>query len=289
MTRLVLVTGAAGGVGRSLLPALDAAGWRTRALVRRRPVTGADEAVPGDLRDGASLAAAVRGADSVVHLAAVTHARSARAYEAVNVAGTRNLLAAARSAGIRRFVHVSTRAVDPAGGAYSRSKAEAERVVREAGVPFTIVRLPEVYGAGGREGVDDVIARARAGRPVPIVGDGSHEVCPVALADAVAALVGALDAEAALGNTYTLAGECMTVRTFAERCAAIFGSRIRLVRVPVPAVAALAALARFVPLPLYPDQLARLRTPKASASDAARSDLGFRPRPLEEALRDLML
>lgn len=289
MKGVVLVTGAAGGVGRALLPALSAAGWRTRALVHRQPVPAADETARGDLADEPSLRAAVRGAEAVVHLAGVTHARSPRAYDAVNVDGTRTMLAAAQANGVARFLHVSTRAIDPSGGAYSRSKAEAERLVRESGVPSTIVRLPEVYGAGGREGVDDVIARIRAGRPVPLVGDGSHEVCPVALAEAVSALAATLDAGAAAGKTYTLAGECMTLRRFVERSAAALGARARIVRVPVAAVAALSALARFAPLPLYPDQLARLRAPKPAASDAARGDLGFRPRPLEEAVRDLFL
>jgi nucleoside-diphosphate-sugar epimerase len=287
LTGLVLVTGAAGRVGRALLPALAGAGWRTRALVHRRPVLGADETVAGDLADPGSLAPALDGVDAVVHVAAVTHARSAPAYDAVNVAGTRNLLAAARH--VKRFLHVSTRAIDPSGGAYSRSKAEAERLVRDSSLPFTIVRLPEIYGAGGREGVDAIVARTRTGRPVPLVGDGSHEVCPIPLADAVGALVAALAADAALGRTYTLAGHCLTLRAFAERCAAVFGSRVAVIGVPVPAVAALSALARFAPLPLYPDQLARLRSPKPRGSDEAARDLGFRPRPLEEGLRDLVL
>ena len=288
MRGLVLVTGAAGGVGRALLPALRNAGWRTRALVHRRAAAEADETAAGDLADLPSLRGALQGADALVHLAAVTHARRAQAYEAVNVAGTRSLLAAARASDVSRLVHVSTRAIDPSGGAYSRSKAEAEHVVRESGVPFTIVRLPELYGAGGREGADGVIARIRAGRPVPLVGDGSHEICPIALDDAVAALVSALAAGAA-GKTYTLAGECMSLRTFVERCSAVVGRRPRIVGLPVPVVTALSAAARVAPLPLYPDQLSRLRAPKPSASADARRDLGFDPRPLEEAVRGLLL
>jgi NADH dehydrogenase len=284
LSRLVLVTGAAGGVGRALLPALRAGGWRTRALVHSRPVEGADETATGDLADVGSLEAAVGGVDAVVHLAAVTHARNPRAYRAVNATGTRTLLAAARASGVGRFLHVSTRAIDPSGGAYSRSKADAERAVRESGLSFTIVRLPEVYGAGGREGVDAIVAGARSGRRILVVGDGADVVCPIALEDAVAALCAALEREEAVGKTYTLAGECMSVRAFAERCAAAFGTRSRITGVPVPLVAALSRLARVAPLPLAPDQLARLRAPKPEADRAARDGLGFEPRRLEEAL-----
>ena len=283
MSRLVLVTGGSGGIGRALLPALNEVGWRTRAFVHRRPATGADETVAGDLLDPASLEAAATGVDAVVHLAAVTHTRRARTYEALNVQGTRTLLE--RSRGVTRFVHASTRAIDPVGGAYSRSKAEAEELVRASGLPFTIVRLPEIYGVGGEEGVDDIVARARSERPILVVGDGGDEICPIALEDAVQALVAALERDVALGKTYTLAGECMTVRTFAERSAAVFGSRPRIRGVPRAAVAGAATLARLLPLPLYPDQLARLRAPKPRVDEAAREDLGFRPRKLEEALQ----
>jgi nucleoside-diphosphate-sugar epimerase len=284
LSRLVLVTGASGGVGRALLPVLRASGWRTRALVHRRPVEGADETTTGDLADLTGLEAAVHGADAVVHLAAVTHARSPHAYDRVNVEGTLRLLTAARAGGAGRFLHVSTRAIDPTGGAYSRSKAAAERAVRESGLAFTIVRLPEVYGAGGGEGVDAVVARARSGRPILVVGDGADEVCPIPLEDAVAALAAALEREQAVGKTYTLAGECMTLRAFAERCAAAFGTQSRIAGVPVPVVAALSRLARVAPLPLAPDQLDRLRAPKPGSDPTARDDLGFAPRRLEEAL-----
>ena len=214
----------------------------------------------------------------------MTHARRGHTYETVNTHGTRNLLGAARMAGVGRFLHVSSRAIDAAGGPYSSSKAEAERLVRESKLPYSIVRLPELYGSGSREGVDDIVSRARAGRPIFLVGDGSDEVCPVALEEAVAALAAALSSDAAVGKTYTLGGECMTLRRLAERCTAAFESRSRIVGVPVTVVAALSLLARVAPLPLYPDQLARLRAPKPAPDEAARVDLAFRPRPLEEAL-----
>jgi nucleoside-diphosphate-sugar epimerase len=283
MTRVVLVTGASGRVGRALLPELRRAGWRTRALVHRRPVPGADEAAPGDLGDPSGLAAAAAGVGAVVHCAAATHARRAHTYDAVNLAGTQNLLRAVADAGVGHFLHVSTCAIDPAGGPYSRSKASAERLVAASGLPFTIVRLPELYGGDG-PGLDAVVAWARRGRPIPVVGDGRYVVCPLAVGEAAATLAGVLGRTAA-GLTYTLSGECTTVREFAETCARLAGGRSRVVGVPVAAVAVLSALARVAPLPLYPDQLAQLRSPKCRDADDARRDLGFQAQPLVEGLR----
>jgi NADH dehydrogenase len=280
MPRTVLVTGAAGGLGRALIPVLRSRDWRVRALVRRRQVEAADEQVAGDLADAAGLARAADGADAVLHLAARTHARRTAEYFEANVEGTRRLLAA----GVPRFVHVSSRAIGEGGGGYSDSKRASELLVEASGGEWVIVRLPEVYGAGSAEGVDRIIDGARRGGMIPIVGDGADEVSPVHVDDITAALAAALDAPAE--RTYTLAGEHMTTRSFAETCVVIFGGG-RIVRVPVAAVRVLGLAARLAPLPLYPDQLARLRAPRPALSPEAATELGFAPRPLEAGLRAL--
>ncbi len=268
MPRTVLVTGAAGGLGRALIPVLRSRDWRVRALVHKRPVETADEQVPGDLGDVDGLLRATDGADAVVHLAARTHARRAADYFEANVEGTRRLLAAR----VPRFVHVSSRAIGAGGGGYSDSKREAERLVERSDAEWVIVRLPEVYGAGGAEGVDRIIDGARRGGAIPLVGRGDDEVCPVHVDDVTAALAAALDTPP--GRTYTLAGECMTTRSFAETCVAAFGGG-RIVRVPVSAVRMLGLAARVAPLPIYPDQLARLQAPKPAPSPEAAAELGF--------------
>jgi nucleoside-diphosphate-sugar epimerase len=280
VTRTVLVTGAAGGLGRALIPELRSRGWRVRALVHRRAVAAADEQVEGDLADADTLRRAASGVDAVLHLAARTHARRAVDYMEANVEGTRRLL----DARIARFVHVSSRAIGEGGGAYSDSKRDAERLVERSDGEWTIVRLPEVYGAGSSEGVDRIIDAARRGGTIPLVGGGADEVCPVHVDDVTAALAAALDARA--GRVYTLAGECMTTRAFAEACIQEFGGG-RIVPVPVSAIRALGLAARVMPLPLYPDQLARLRAPKPAATPEAGPDLGFAPRGIREGLRAL--
>jgi 2-alkyl-3-oxoalkanoate reductase len=286
MPQVAFVTGAAGAMGARLLPALRAAGWRTRALVHRTAVEHADERAPGDLADAESLRAGATGAAAVLHLAACTHARRDGDYRAVNVDGTARMLEAARAAGADRFVHVSTRAISAHGGGYSRSKLEAEELVRSAPLEHVIVRLPEVYGAGGQEGIDAILRRARGGSAIPVVGRGMDLLCPAHVDDVTGPLVAALSAPVAAGRTYTLAGDCHTAREVAEACARAYGGRNRIVCVPARLVALACAGARFLPLPVYPDQLARLRAEKPAPSPEARDDLGFAPRPLEEGLRD---
>jgi len=256
--------------------------------VHQRPVNGADELVRGDLDVQASLDLATEGADAVLHLAALTHARNPRRYEDVNASGTRRLLESAAKAEVRRFVHVSTRAITQGGGAYSRSKASAERAVADFRGEHAIVRLPEVYGAGSREGVDRIVEQARAGASIPLVGRGSDQACPVFVEDVLDVLVAALRAPVAAGRTYTLAGECMTLRELAERCMRFFRAGGRVLAVPVPLVRVLGALGRVAPLPIYPDQLARLRARKPAGSADAGPDLGFAPRSLEQGLATMI-
>lgn len=281
---LVLVTGGSGSIGSRLLRTLGHAGRRRRCLVHRRQVADADETIAGDLTDISSLRSAVDGVESVVHLAALTHSRSSRAYDEINLHGTQNLLDAASAAGIGRFLFVSSRAISPNGGAYSRSKIEAEEAVRRSGLEWTIVRLPEVYGGGSSEGIDRMIKLAREGRRIPIVGRGDDLLCPVYVDDAVAACVRALDAPEAAWHTYTLAGPCLTVREFVLLAGEVFRQSSRTVSIPVPAVATVAAVSRVIPLPVYPDQLQRLRSPKPPLSPEAEPDLQFSPRPVRQGL-----
>ena len=287
MTRgTVLVTGAAGRLGAFLVPALQSSGWRVRALVHRRPVPTADEAVQGDLVELGTLVAAVQGVRAVVHAAALTHARDEGRYATINVHGTEGVVTAAERAGVERLLLVSTHAIGEGGGAYSDSKRRSEELVAGGVVPFTIVRLPELYGAGG-EGIDRIIAAARAGRLIALIGTGADELRPARVDEVVGALVGALETPRAAGKTYTLAGPATTLREVAEASRAAFGSRSRIVVVPEPVVRVVGRLSRVLPLPLYPDQLSRLRARRAEPSRDAETELGFRPRPFTEGLLSL--
>ncbi len=209
----VLVTGARGMLGAAVARALAARGDAVTVLQRRPSGLPLPE-VRADLGDPAArLADAVDGHDAVVHLAAkVDVVGPWREYERTNVAGTRALLAAARSAGVGRFVHVSSPSVAHAGSAlvgaaaapadpararghYARSKALAEQVAlgaATAGLAVVAVRPHLVWGPGDPQLVGRIVARARAGR-LPVVGTGAALVDTTYVDNAVDALLAALD------------------------------------------------------------------------------------------------
>jgi len=144
----IAVTGATGFVGQALLDEASAQGLSLRALTRKpqSPRAGV-EWVRGDLADKAALASLVDGVRAVIHVAGLTTAKDAAAFEAGNVTGTLTLIEAALAAGVPRLVHVSSLAArEPELSLYGGSKARGERMVRASGLDWTIVRPPAVYG-----------------------------------------------------------------------------------------------------------------------------------------------
>lgn len=146
------ITGATGFVGGRLLARALEAGHEVVALTRRPQsersgVTWTD----GALDDRQALQRLVKGTDAVIHVAGVISG-TREAFETGNVSGTLNLLAATTSAGLRRFVHVSSLAArEPKLSLYGASKARAEELVRSSGLDWAIIRPPAVYGPGDRE------------------------------------------------------------------------------------------------------------------------------------------
>ncbi len=248
--------------------------------------------VRGDILDAPSLTDAMRGAQTVVHLAAVTHSCRPGRYLDINVTGTQHVLQAAERAGAERFVHMSTRAIDPDGGAYSRSKYLAEQAVLASSLHTLVLRPAEVYGGGGRDPILS-LARSLKRRPfVPVIGDGLYTLSPVHVDDVVTATVAAMTAEAAGGSVYTLAGpEFLTFLQLVSRLERLLGIEAPRKRVQVPAMAAQVALSLLCHLRIgraVPDQIPRLRSKKSSEIGPAVRDLGFSPRLLEEGLAPLL-
>lgn len=183
----LVVTGGRGLLGNAVIRAAVDDGWDVVAFQRGPSgMAGAGTVVDvlGSVVDASAVRRAIDGADAVIHLAARVGIDGSWAdFEAVNVAGTDNVLDAARRAGVRAFVHVSSPSVahvgeplvgaraevaDPvrARGHYSRSKATAELHVLRAddSMPVVAIRPHLVWGPGDTQLVGRIVERARAGR-----------------------------------------------------------------------------------------------------------------------------
>ena len=239
----VLVTGARGMLGSAVATALDARGDEVTLL--QRGSTGlAMREVLGDVTDSRVVTQACAGMDAVIHLAAkVSVVGEWSEFERVNVFGTQQLIAAARSSGVSRFVHVSSPSVAHAGeplvgvdaepadpdhaqGHYARSKAMAEVLALRSGAPgfdVVAVRPHLVWGPGDTQLVGRIVQRANDGRLVLIDG-GTALIDSTYVDNAADALIAALDrAPAVSGEAFVVSnGEPRTVAELLTRiCRAV--------------------------------------------------------------------
>lgn len=166
----ILVTGASSplavGVIRQLLLHRDVELWCVR---HRKPIPLADPRLYViDLDLDSELRATLPPVDLVIHFAGVTHAGDEQQYWKVNLEGTRRLAEAVFADGCRRFVYISTRCATHGSGAYGESKLAAEHELQKfEWESLLIIRPAEIYGGGGREGIDRILAVARRWRMVP--------------------------------------------------------------------------------------------------------------------------
>lgn len=231
--RTLAVTGGTGFVGGHLLRVAHAAGYGIRALTRgwRPPEDGIDW-IEGALDRPESLAALCEGADAIVHIAGLINAASRAGFEAVNVGGTLAMIDAARGAGVRRFVHLSSLAArEPELSDYGWSKAKAERVVAASGLDWTILRPPAIYGPGDRE-TFELFKMARRGL-VALPPKGRFSVLHVE--DLCRLILASIDRPETFLQTYEPDDgrpEGWDHRHFARTLGRIFGRRAATVAMP---------------------------------------------------------
>ncbi len=264
----VLVTGATGFVGRTLISsAAGAIQWR--AAVRPRSAAGlaADQLAVGSIDEKTDWSNALSGIDCVVHLAARVHVMNPTAndraeFERTNVLGTERLARASATAGVRRFIYLSSIKVNGEGTAsrafapddlpqpsddYARSKLEAEKslwaVKASSEMAIAVVRPPLVYGPGVRANFLRLLSLAHSGLPLPLasIANARSMVSVWNLCDLICAL---LRHEHPMNGVFLAAdGEDISTAELVARLARLMHRPARLFPAPVGVLRALAAMA----------------------------------------------
>ena len=288
---MILVTGASGFVGGHVVQALRGLDRPLRCLVRdeRRAVEGCEPAV-GDMTDAASLRRAVDGVEVVVHLVAIRQGK-AEEFERVMIQGTRDLLEAAREAGVTRFVHMSvlgtseeTKDLVP----YFRAKWEMEKDVKGSGLPYVIFRPSFIFGRDG--GILPTFRKLAKLTPVtPIIGSGKQRIQPLWADDVGAYFARAVDLESATNRLFELGGpDVVSWNEFWERLKAALGIRRPSVHVPVGLMRVNALVPERLPgnIPLTRDLLKMLEAvDNVVTNDDAVRTFEIPLLPLDEQLR----
>ena len=276
--KTVLLLGGTGYVGDALRPRLRDAGYDVRLLARSGDTTAYERegftTVRGDVTDPSSLERAMQGIDAVINLVAIIKEKGDVTFERLNYQGAVNAVAAARQAGVRRFVQMSALgAGNLPDYPYHYTKWRAENEVRDSGLDWTIFRPSIIFGPGEQQQfvtqLADVVRKAPV---IPVVGDGSSRFQPVHLHDVADAYIRALGDPSTVGQTYEIAGpEVLTYEEILEECAAALGKRKPKMHIPValmkPAAAAMGAIP-FIDAPVTTEQLKMLKLDNTTENNA---------------------
>lgn len=296
MQDLVTVFGGSGFIGNQVVRALAKQGLRVRIAVRQPNLAykapmmgdvGQIDIFQANVRNEASVARALDGAQGCVNLTGVLYEAGRQKFASIHTQGARNVAAAARAAGVTRLVHMSALGADAASTSkYARSKAEGEAAVREAFPDAVIVRPSIVFGP------DDSFfnkfgSMAAMAPALPLVGGGKTRFQPVYVGDVARAIAKAVTDPACAGRTYELGGPATyTFRELLELVLAETQRRRALIPLPWPVASAIGSagnlVAGIIPPPLTSDQVELLKTDNVPAAGApGLAELGVEPTAVE--------
>jgi nucleoside-diphosphate-sugar epimerase len=313
----ILVTGATGFLAHSLIPALQDRGHNVRGLVlpteddtwlRKQSVS----VYTGDVTKPSTLGDPMRGAEAVVHMAALMATWAPmHVHYAIHVAGTENVCRAALEAGVQRFVHLSSAITYTPGQGrpireddpqvplhepHAVTKAQGDKLVQRMisanRLPAVIIRPEAMFGPHDRINFRRLADRLRAGKGI-IIGSGRNAVPFVYVADVVQGLVLALEHPSAVGQAYNITNDdTMTEEEFLTAIAEEVGGKTPRIHLPYRAMYGAATIAEWVASVTKRQPIATRHGVQMFGShnplsiDKARRELGYAPQvPLREGIR----
>jgi NADH dehydrogenase len=293
---MILVTGGTGFVGRHLIRGMRAQGVAVRALVRHPDRAGdlrelGAELVVGDISDRQSLEKACAGIERVVHLVGIIQEGPGVTFQEVHVEGTRNLLEAAKKAGVRHFFYQSALGTRPAARSeYHKTKWQAEELVRASGIAYTILRPSLIYGPGDQFTLR-LAGIIRSSPVLPVIGSGRSKIQPIFVDDVVACIIKAVTSDSFFNEIYEVGGpEQLTYEEVTRAIAAAMGIDRPVVRMPLlfmrPAARILEAL--LPKPPITTGQLLMLEEDNICSTRDVCEACGSAPLPFRDGLKRFM-
>lgn len=280
----VHLTGGSGFLGGHVIPVLAEQGHEVTALVRSNEAAERVEAmgaiaIRGNLDDAGSVrtAFAVAEAHALINLVSL------------GLGHTPTILTAAKAAGVRRAIFVSTTAIFTALHASSKeTRVSAERSIKTNDMEWTIVRPTMIYGSPDDRNMARLLCYLKKYVVVPLPGGGRKLQQPVHVEDLAAAIIACLSRPISVRKAYNVAGpDPLTFRRVIQEAGAAVGRSPLMVPIPLkPLISAMRLYERLVEQPrLKAEQLDRLAEDKAFDISEARSDLDCCPRSFSEGIR----
>jgi len=291
MFESVLVTGATGFLGRRVAKELYTRGKRLRCLVRATSNLDTLKHIPaeiiyGDITDPSSLAEAVKGVEAIIHLVAVID-KGKTAFERVNYQGTKNLILAAKRAGVKRLIYMSNIGACPQPSfpfLYSKWKSEEE--IKASGLSYTIFRSSVMFGEGDRF-IGNLAQFIRLSPIAPIIGNGKTRFQLISADEVAKCLTMALDDEGTIGQIISLGGpQYISYEEIIDIIILSLGVKRLKLHIPIAIMRHLVWLMeRCLPHPpLTLEQLKMLSFDNITELDTVEKNFGFKPTPLRQGI-----
>lgn len=277
----IFITGATGFTGSRVVPLLLNSGYQVRCLYRassdRSTLSDSKiEWVQGDLSDVQTLTSTMQGTDALVNIASLGfgHADS--------------IIRAAKDAGIKRAIFISTTAIFTQLNANSKKvRVAAELAIETSGLKYTILRPTMIYGSPRDRNMWRLIRFIRYSPIIPVFGDGKSLQQPIYVGDVAQAILGCLKSDVAIGKSYNIAGKHpLTYNEVIGAIAKAMSKRVWKLHIPSkPVVAVLSLFERVrIPFPIKAEQVLRLNENKDFSYANAQNDFGFSPLAFEEGI-----
>lgn len=292
----VFLTGGTGFLGSHLSKALARQPYEVRCLVRRsshkhkieRLKALGFEIIEGDLRHPASYEAHLIGVEAVIHLAAIVEG-SPKELLAVNGQGTAHLIKAAQTAGVKRFIHMSSLgASSNRKYPYGFSVWRAEQEIKSSALDYVILRSSVIVGQGDPfiGGLAQLIQKSPI---VPVIGSGKTRFQPIWVEDVVKCIIFALHSEGPSRKTIPIGGgEILSLEEIVDAIMQALKIKRRKIHLPRRATRAVVkALKRLgINTPFVPGHF--LGSDNVAKVSAVETHFGFCPRALRELLHEFL-
>ena len=293
---LITVFGGTGFLGRHIVRRLSKAGYRLRIATRRpnealflktNGTPGQIDIVQANIRDAASIAAALDGADAVINAVGILYESGKQKFDAVQARGAALIADAAAKQGLAHMVHISAIGADgDSASAYAQSKATGEAAVLDL-MPQAHILRPSIVIGPEDDFFNRFAAMAMLAPALPLIGGGDTRYQPVSVFDVAEAVAACLNGAAS--GIYEIGGpDIFSFKQLMEMLNKETGRNRLLVPLPFFAASMIAAIAQFSTLVgmqplLTPDQIILLKSDNIVGADFADRDLaalGITPRPI---------
>lgn len=291
----VFVTGAAGFVGRHLIRHLGPKNYRVTALVhnahQKKLLPPKVKVVVGDLAQRSSWQAGLKEQDVLVHLASQISAKEREQFVKNNILATQNLVLAAKSFKVKKFIHFSSAAVTSIRlDDYAKTKKEQEEILKKSKISYVFIRPSMIYGPGDIKNVGWLISFIKKMPIIPLAGGGYFGRQPVYVTD-ICKIVLKLIAKDYKQKIFEIHGhEYVTLRRMITSIVKKLGVRRIIVNVPIWFLTATVAIqAKILPKPKFTvDQIKSLTSGEKFTGDTWWQTFGIMPTKFEAGIAEMI-